>query len=179
MTNTDTIPDFARHDIRLIGGFFGPYRWLSNFWICPQGVEFDRNIYQSVENAYHAAKVQPDCRADFIDVQPTTAKMMWKRYPLVDRNKHDWFARQNSVMAGLVFSKFLRDNELRKLLVGTDGRNLEEINNWGDRHWGTDHKTREGKNTLGVILMACRKFWKSVDDGKTEHPLDDFFTEKA
>lgn len=169
--NYDTdIPDYAKHDLDNIKGFFGPYRWLSNFWICPKGVEFDRNIYQSVENAYQAAKVLPECRADFLDVSPSVAKKLWERYPLVDKNAEEWSARRTAVMAGLVFSKFFRDVELRSKLLDTGTMYLEETNSWGDAFWGVAVKgttnkywsNRKSKNMLGGILSETREYWARI-----------------
>jgi hypothetical protein len=50
--------EYAIHDSHLIHGFFGDYRWLSNFHSCP--VYFDGLLYPSSENAYQAAKLSPD-----------------------------------------------------------------------------------------------------------------------
>jgi len=38
----------------MINSFKGEHRWLSNFW--PTYVQFDGELYPSVENAYVAAK---------------------------------------------------------------------------------------------------------------------------
>lgn len=164
------IPDYAVHDFGNVKGFFGPYRFLSNFWICPQGVEYDRNIYQSVENAYQAAKVLPECRADFLDVSPSVAKKLWEKYPLVDKDASEWSARRASVMGGLIFNKFFRDMELRRKLLETEQRYLEETNSWGDAFWGVAVKgttnkywsNRKSMNMLGGILMETREYWKRI-----------------
>lgn len=169
--NYDTdVPDYAKNDLDCIKGFFGPYRWLSNTWICPQGVEYDRNIYSSVEAAYHATKILPECRADFLDVSPQTAKKLWKRYPLVDKDAAEWSKRRTSVMGGLVFSKFFRDVELRKKLLATEDKYLEETNDWGDAFWGVAMKgttnaywaKRDSKNMLGGILTEIREYWRRI-----------------
>ena len=47
--------DIASHTDHEIRGFFGDYRFLSNFWPCV--VFFEGNQYTEVENAYKAAKV--------------------------------------------------------------------------------------------------------------------------
>jgi predicted NAD-dependent protein-ADP-ribosyltransferase YbiA (DUF1768 family) len=41
-------------DENKIQGFFGEYRWLSNFW--PVKIHFEEKTYPSVEHAYQAAK---------------------------------------------------------------------------------------------------------------------------
>ena len=170
MNYDSDIPTYAKHDTESIKGFFGPYRWLSNFWICPKGVEYDRNIYQSVENAYHAAKVLPECRADFLDVSPQVAKKLWERCPLVDKDPSEWSKRRTAVMGGLVFSKFFRDVELRSKLMETGDKYLEESNSWGDAFWGVAMKgttnaywaKRDSKNMLGGILTETREYWNRI-----------------
>jgi ribA/ribD-fused uncharacterized protein len=174
MMNYDIdIPDYAKHDQENIKGFFGPtYRFLSNFWICPRGVEYDRNIYSSVEAAYHAAKVLPQCRADFLDVSPQVAKKLWERYPLVDKDASEWSKRRTAVMGGLVFSKFFRDVELRNKLMSTENMYLEESNDWSDCFWGVAYAgskaknsywaNRKCKNMLGGILTETREYWKRI-----------------
>ena len=191
--NYDTdIPDYAVHDAQNIKGFFGPkYRFLSNFWICPNGVEFDRNIYQSVENAYHAAKVLPECRADFLDVSPQVAKKLWERYPLVDKDASVWSGRRTAVMGGLVFSKFFRDVELRRKLLETEEKYLEESNDWSGCFWGVAYAgskkknaywaNRKCKNMLGGILTETREYWKRIQARGSFVVWDedkDFLTEK-
>ena len=47
------------YDSDNIKGFFGGYRWLSNFHVCD--VMFEGDLYPSSENAYQAAKIRwPD-----------------------------------------------------------------------------------------------------------------------
>lgn len=163
-------PAYAVHDDGNIKGFFGPYRWLSNYGVCPQGVEYDGNIYRTVENAYHASKVLPECRADFIDIHPSEAKKLWERCPLVDKDQSEWSKRRTAVMGGLVFNKFFRDMELRKKLLDTENKYLEESNSWGDAFWGVAlkgttneyWKDRKSKNMLGGILTETREYWKRI-----------------
>ena len=46
--------DYVIHDDNYIKGFFGEYRWLSNFEPCK--VFYEGFEYSSSENAYQAAK---------------------------------------------------------------------------------------------------------------------------
>lgn len=173
MTYDTDIPPYAKHDMENVRGFFGPtYRFLSNFWICPRGIEYEGLIYPSVENAYHSSKVLPECRADFIGVSPQIAKNLWKRCPLVDKDASDWSQRRTSVMGGLVFNKFFRDVNLRSKLLNTENMYLEETNNWGDAFWGVAIKgttnaywaNRKSLNMLGGILMETRDYWKRINN---------------
>ena len=61
-------------------------------------------------------------------------------------------------MSSIVFEKFYRNKELRKKLLETGDRYLEETNWWGDDFWGGCNG--EGRNELGKILMKVRDFWK-------------------
>ena len=61
-------------------------------------------------------------------------------------------------MSSIVFEKFYRNKELRKKLLETGDRYLEETNWWGDDFWGVCNG--EGRNELGKILMKVRDFWK-------------------
>jgi len=40
----------------MINEFQGQYRFLSNFWFLPNGIEYEGKIYKTVEHAYQAAK---------------------------------------------------------------------------------------------------------------------------
>ena len=116
------------------------------------------------------AKVVPECRADFIDLQPDVAKKIWERYPLVDKDASEWSKRRTAVMGGLVFSKFFRDVELRTKLLDIENKYLEELNSWGDAFWGVAVKgttntywaNRKSRNMLGGILMETRDYWKRI-----------------
>jgi ribA/ribD-fused uncharacterized protein len=157
---SDTIPSYAVHDAYNIKGFFGEYRFLSNFWICP--VMYDRMFYQSIENAYQASKCKPEYRFDFLEVAPKTAKHMWKNYPSAYEGD-EWRDKNFDIMAGLVFDKFHRNLELRQKLLNTGSKYLEELNDWGDGWWGVDVKKKRGQNKLGFILMATRTFWERAN----------------
>jgi ribA/ribD-fused uncharacterized protein len=156
----DDMKPYAIHDANNVRGFFGEYRWMSNFFICPtryEGIE-----YQSSENAYQAAKVKPEYRIKFVDVQPYVAKKMWKKYPLVDTSTEEWNARKFEVMVQIVFDKFLINKDLRINLVRTNGLYLEETNDWGDVFFGYDVEQKRGKNFLGKILMSTRSYWMTL-----------------
>jgi predicted NAD-dependent protein-ADP-ribosyltransferase YbiA (DUF1768 family) len=47
----------AVHDDKNVKGFFGNFRFLSNFHVC--AIEYEGLIYPSTENAYQASKVVP------------------------------------------------------------------------------------------------------------------------
>ena len=162
----DDMKPYAVHDENNVKGFFGEYRWMSNFFICP--VQYEGVEYQSAENAYQSSKIKPEFRVDFIDVQPYVAKTMWKKYPRVDASKDEWDARKFNVMAQIVFYKFTRNMDLRVKLLKTNDRYLEETNSWGDFYWGHDINQKRGENQLGIILMSTRSYWGTVYRGRVK-----------
>ncbi len=150
---------YSVHNDDNIKGFFGDYRWLSNFHECP--VFFEGLLYRSSENAYQAAKIDDDFRHHLQTCTPTESKKKWKKYSLIDDSKEEWDNRKYDVMSVILFDKFYRIPTLRQKLLETADKYLEETNHWSDVTWGYDVKKKEGKNWLGLILMDIRKFWKN------------------
>jgi ribA/ribD-fused uncharacterized protein len=146
---------YAKHTDTEIQGFFGPYRWLSNFYKAP--CEYEGIVYPTSENAYQAAKVKPEFRGIFTECSAADSKLVWKQFSLVDEEPEDWDKRKEGVMAAILLFKFTYNTELLERLLSTKDRYLEETNHWGDIFWGVDYETREGKNTLGKILMKIRE----------------------
>ena len=149
--------EIVTHDSANICGFFGEYRWLSNFHVTPcayQGI-----VYASAENAYQAAKVVSIHRDDFRLCSPAIAKRLWKNPKFIRSTKTEegWNAVRYEIMVEVVMSKFLRNPELRQKLVDTGDKYLEETNWWRDEFWGVCEE--RGQNKLGKILMNVRAFW--------------------
>ncbi len=69
-----------------------------------------------------------------------------------------WDEMRFDIMSALVFDKFMRHADRRRMLLETGSRYLEETNHWNDRTWGVCNNM--GKNWLGVILMRTRAFFK-------------------
>ena len=138
-------------DPNAILGFFGDYRWLSNFQISP--TELDGVIYSSVENAFQAAKAAPDARTAFLACTPSQAKTLGKQVDMNYPVKY-WDAVKSSIMFQLLKSKF-KQPDLAVQLLATKGKYLEETNWWGDKFWGVFNGA--GLNTLGYLLMKVRE----------------------
>jgi ribA/ribD-fused uncharacterized protein len=155
-----TIPYYAVHKDELIAGFFGPFRWMSNFYILKEGVGFEELVYPSVEAAFQAAKWPQNQRTQFLDITAGQAKRLGKMAP--NFNKKKWDKNKVELMRALVFQKFKNNINLRKMLMETDGYKLEERNNWGDLFWGTNEQG-EGENNLGKILMSVRDKFIAVE----------------
>lgn len=148
--------DYIIHDDDNIKGFFGEYRWLSNFH--ESNVYFENLIYTSTENAYQAAKcVDAKQRLEFLGITPSQSKKLGRSVEV----RSDWQNVKYDIMALVVFDKFYRNLELRALLVNTGSKYIEETNHWKDMYWGVYNGV--GENNLGKILMKVRQFWQTQE----------------
>ena len=137
----------------MISELKGKYRPLSNFWYA--SVVLDGVVYPTVEHAYQAAKtLNPEERAYILTVHsPIGAKEAGRKVTL----RENWDMIRVNVMYNLVLQKFQRHPDLKELLLSTDGKEIQEGNNWGDSFWGVcPPKSGLGMNTLGRILMDIR-----------------------
>ena len=130
-------------------GFFGEYRSLSNFHLCPvniQGITFP-----SSEHAYMAEKtgVQGEKRK-FLELTASEAKKYGQTITL----RPDWEYYRVLAMTKVLLAKFTQNQDLRELLLKTGYKYLEETNWWKDRFWGVCNG--EGLNMLGKTLMVVR-----------------------
>ena len=148
---------FSTHSDTEIKGFFGPYRWLSNFHPCT--VEFDGLTYPSTENAYQASKIIPEEREVLAECTPNESKKLWKALTKIDASDVEWNARRYEMMKIITLEKYLKHEDLRKMLLDTGEKYLEETNYWGDVYWGVDIK-KGGENQLGQLLMNVRKYFR-------------------
>lgn len=156
------VPPYAIHDENNICGFFGPYRWLSNFWKCPNGIVYEGLKYPSTEHAYQAAKVpkgtviqiaKTNSTLDRVSFTTVSAKEV-KRYGHIIPKPHNWDSIKFDIMKELLTLKF-QDIDFRRMLFDTGYKHLEERNSWGDLYWGTNEQGI-GQNNLGKILMTIR-----------------------
>lgn len=138
------------HTDTVVKGFFGDYRWLSNFHPCKvvyRGLEFS-----SSESAYQSAKQSdPYIISLFQKMSGFEAKKASKNYPV----PANWNSIKNHVMYDILSDKFTRNPDVRQQLIETGEKYLEETNYWNDTHFGVCNGV--GKNHLGEILMKIRK----------------------
>jgi hypothetical protein len=152
-----------------IGRFWGDYRFLSNFYIEPDG--------SCVEREYQVAKTLDDASRDYIlnvyDTDDLTIRLKkakfgeprkWLRYTTPGEAKRrgngvtlrpDWEKLKIPLMLDLVRKKFSDHPHLAELLLATGDAELVEGNDWGDVFWGVCRK--RGRNELGKILMQVRE----------------------
>lgn len=146
---------YAQRLLPPIDSFRGKYACFSNFFKAP--VVLDGVTYPTVENAFQAAKTFDEKeRARFVDVDPSMAKRLGRRVKL----RSDWEQVKTGIMRDLLKQKFAPGTQFRRVLDSTMGCTLIEGNTWHDNFWGDCHcarcSGREGKNTLGRLLMAIR-----------------------
>jgi ribA/ribD-fused uncharacterized protein len=131
--------------------FRNEYKFLSNFF--PADVEFEGDVYHSVEHAYQAAK--STLRQDRCLIRGTkkagAAKYQGKFYISL---RPGWEDMKLEVMLLLLRQKFTIP-ALRDALLATGDAELIEGNYWGDFYWGVCEGV--GKNHLGKLLMQVRE----------------------
>ncbi len=132
-----------------IEGFFGEYRFLSNFHMAP--ITWEGVTYPSTEHAYQAAKslnVQERKRIAALET-PKEARRAGQNVKL----RPDWDRVKLHIMTELTRLKF-QHSDLRERLLATGDAYLEETNWWRDRYWGVCEGS--GQNQLGKLLMRVR-----------------------
>jgi ribA/ribD-fused uncharacterized protein len=148
-----------------IGGFFGDYRWMSNFH--PATIQINDMFYDEEgndryldfptnEHAFMYAKlIQPDHKYEnylkIVKLSPTKVKEWGRSIQL----RADWEQIKKKVMFDVNWAKYTQHPDLAAKLLETGNKLLIERNYWGDTTWGIDHN-KGGKNYLGKILMMVR-----------------------
>jgi ribA/ribD-fused uncharacterized protein len=137
-----------------IYGFFGEYRWLSNFWMAD--INFADRIYPSNEHFYQAwkAKNWEDHLTILAADGPKMAKDLGRNVEIVS----NWEKIKLNVMKSGCEMKFEQNPDLKAKLLATGDLYLEETNHWGDTYWGVCNGV--GQNKLGIILMSIRDAMK-------------------
>jgi ribA/ribD-fused uncharacterized protein len=154
--------EIASHTSTEIKGFFGDYRFLSNFW--PAKVFLDNLEFSCVENAYQAAKYQKVNREYFVTCTPKEAIIFVMENPIEESFVKKWDLEKVEVMKRLLLQKFNQslNPELYEKLQETENKYLEETNYWGDTFWGVSKSNNKedgvGGNNLGKLLMEIRGF---------------------
>lgn len=132
-----------------IFGFFGSYRFLSNYHIC--NVEYNGVVFQTTEAAYQAAKfTNPQVWKIFAGLRHVDCRIIGQSIV----QPSDWKVKRIRVMFDVNQSKY-KDATLRELLQNTGNRRLVEANDWGDVFWGTT-PDGAGQSILGNLLMCIR-----------------------
>jgi ribA/ribD-fused uncharacterized protein len=146
----ERIDEIVIHTESMIKGFFGEYRWLSNFHDCP--VVYKGLEYLNSEAAYQAAKTDDMyTKKQFQTMSGNQSKKASKSL----RTDSMWHKNKSKIMYDILLDKFNRNEDLKKKLLLTGDKLLEETNYWNDTFWGV--YMGKGKNMLGTLLMKVRE----------------------
>lgn len=135
-----------------IDNFNGDFEFLSNFADSP--FTHDGIVYPTNEHFYQAMKSLSRKERKRIAALHTAGQS--KRAGRKLDMRKDWESVKIDVMREGLRLKFAEGSVLADMLVATDPATLVEGNHWGDKFWGVDNKTGQGKNWLGKLLMERR-----------------------
>lgn len=138
-----------------IRGFFGRYRFLSNFEVAPCTV--DGYTYMSSEHAYMAQKTHEVYYKEELANNITLcseARKFGQTIPL----REDWNEARYESMLKVLQAKFFQNPRLAAELLDTGDKILEETNYWKDTYWGVCNGI--GESNLGKALMEVRTMLK-------------------
>lgn len=134
-----------------INGFTGEYSWLSNMTTFTPFI-VEGITYNSVENYYQSRKsLNSGVRIRISKLNPFDSKKYGKNIEL----RPDWEDVKVKVMREGLAQKFSTP-KMMNLLAKTGTLRIIEGNTWGDKFWGVDKRTGEGKNVLGQLLTETR-----------------------
>lgn len=130
-------------------GFFGEYRFLSNYHLCK--CTLDNIDFISSEHAYMYHKsYDHSYRQSIIEAAtPKEAKRIGSNVVL----RPDWDSFRLTAMLNALQAKFKNEAEA-EMLFATGDAYLEETNSWNDTFWGVCNGV--GHNKLGIMLMNIR-----------------------
>ena len=135
----------------MIDRFRDEYEFLSNFY--PVEVEWEGQVYATVEHAYQAAKFADPVRRSIIQRAFTPGRAKRAAQRMAGFQREGWHEIKIHVMDGLLYQKFGHAH-LAERLVQTYPHDLVEGNNHRDTFWGVCDGV--GENRLGVALMRIR-----------------------
>lgn len=151
--------------MQAINGFFGPFRFLSNFHYSK--VILDGVQYRTTEHAYQAAKTLDLADRDTIRQAPTPRIARRLGQAVVIRP--GWLeGLRDDVMYDVSIQKYA-DPEIGRWLLDTRLALLKETNTWGDVYWGVCNGV--GQNRLGQILMDIRQGLQAIHGDVAERPI--------
>lgn len=133
-----------------IFGFFGDYRFLSNYDTTTT-IDYKGFVFPSTEHAYQAMKVESPKIWEVFSKLPECKHARNLGQVIMMRN--DWDVVKYQIMYEVNVIKF-NHPELRAKLLATNDMELVENNWWNDVYWGMCNGV--GQSKLGEILMKIR-----------------------
>lgn len=133
-----------------IYGFFGDFRFLSNFYYTD--INLDNLNFKSSEAAYMAQKTDNILEKE--KLANIVSSFEAKKFGQIVTLKDNWDTIKATCMLKVLRAKFTQNKELGDKLVSTKDLYLEETNWWKDDYWGK--YSSKGLNMLGILLMQVR-----------------------
>ena len=134
--------------------------WFSNILPFDVPMEFKGILFKTPENFYQAMKL--DINENLKGIKEIAAMNPYAAKKAIrDKVKYPWGEHWNKEMSLDVMElalrwKFAPNTTWSKKLLETGTEEIVEWNNWNDKFWGKDIKSKEGENHLGKILMKIR-----------------------
>lgn len=116
--------------------------------------------YRSVEHAYQAAKAVH--RKDAEEIASIHSPYEARKHGRWVELRSDWKEVRDELMQEYLVSKFTNNPDCAEYLLNTGDNEIKEINNWHDYYWGCT-ANGEGKNKLGIFLMAIRESLRELN----------------
>ena len=156
-----TAYQFAKQKLEIIDNFNNNFSFLNNSY--RSEVYYDGKIYPCVFNAFQAARTKNDFFKKLLQKNQTPEKIY--EIAIQINNPPEWNLKRLLIMEKLIRDKFIRNKNLKKLLIDTNNRELKNsfgIKTNSNLFWGIYQD--EGENHLGKILMRVREDSKNNDD---------------
>lgn len=154
---TKILENANKNPKEVIDGFYGEYRWLSNFHLVD--LPYKGLIYPSSEHLYQALKVigtNPEAAEKVrLASSPNKARLAGREVPLPT----NWEEVKLSKMEETLRIKFAKETELGEMLKATGTALLEPKIWWHDCFFEKcicEKCGGKGENNLGKLLMKIR-----------------------
>lgn len=152
----DALDAWNKDPQNTVYGFFGPFRFLSNFHVVQ--IPYNGLVYPSTEAAYMSGKTHNLLTKKALANTKTTPSEARKIGRMLEL-REDWDDIRLQVMEEVNTIKYTQDTPesklLREMLLVTKPFVLVEANWWNDTFWGECKGV--GENNLGKILMKIRE----------------------
>jgi len=152
----DPTPPSLVHEIRFYRANERPYGAFSNLFRRP--IDFEGREFPTAEHAYQAGKARKEEVREWILSAPTPGLVAMAAHGLYTWDiVSDWSQIKYDRMRQVLRAKFTQHEDLRQLLLSTDGARIVEagrVANVVNCTWG--EVNGKGRNMLGVFLMELR-----------------------
>ena len=135
------------------------YYEFTNFF--PSPIELDGREWPTTEHYFQAQKFVGTSLVEVIRQKKWTRDVFefTHKTDLTCQRRKDWDKVKIHIMKKALMAKFTQHDNLRQLLMDTEGRKLVERSPY-DTFWG-DGGDDSGKNQLGKLLMEVREELRS------------------